>query len=145
MLLLVLLAFWMLCLPLLRSLFLPRWLMLYLCSLFLSGSGGSGSLFFFSSSFCSSASLPFSFAGLSSTVFFFSSSGSSASSLSLSSWRVVLEGSDVAPGFGAVLVSLPVSVPSLSHPFAADPAPSVSVPAAPLPSALSSAPSAPMI
>ena len=55
MLLLVLLAFWMLCLPLLRSLFLPRWLMLYLCSLFLSGSGGSGS---FSSSLALSAPLP---------------------------------------------------------------------------------------
>ena len=74
---------------------------------------------------------------------------SSSSSLSLSSWQAVPGGSGVAPGFGAVPVSLPVtppvSAPSLFHPFAADPAPSVPVPAAPLPSDLPSAPSAPVV
>ena len=74
---------------------------------------------------------------------------SSSSSFSLSSWQAVLGGSGVAPGLGAVPVSLPVtppvSAPSLFRCFAADPAPSVPVPAAPLPSALPSAPSAPVV
>ena len=65
---------------------------------------------------------------------------SSSSSLSIASWQAVPGGSGVAPGFGAVPVSLPVSAPSLFRPFAADPAPSMPVPAATLPSALPSAP-----
>ena len=68
----------------------------------------------------------------------------SSSALSLPSWQAVPGGSGVAPGLGAVPVSLPVpppvSAPSLFRPFAADPAPSVLVPAAPLPSAFPSAP-----
>ena len=73
---------------------------------------------------------------------------SSTSSFSLSSWHVVPGSSGVAPGFGVVPVSLPVtppvSAPSLFCPFAADPALSVPVPAAPLPSTLPSALSAPV-
>ena len=69
---------------------------------------------------------------------------SSSASLSLSDWHAVQGGAALAPGLGAVPVSLsvppPALAPSLFCPFTADPAPSVPVPAAPLPSALPSAP-----
>ena len=122
------------------------------------GSSGSGSLFFFSGSFCCFASLHCSFIALSvlnEFFFFFSASGppvSFAVSVSISSCQAFPGGFVVvvvAPVFGAVpvsrIISSPFSATSLFRPFAGSPPPSVVVPAATLPSAFHSTPSALMV